>query len=127
MLGGSEELKQKYLTPARGAATAMFSYCLSEPEAGSDAAAMKTRAVRDGDSWVLERGEALDHQRRRRRVLHGHGGDRPRKRSRGISAFVVEKDDEGFTLRGQGEEARHQGLARPVRSTSTTSGSLPTG
>ena len=31
----------------------MFSYALSEPEAGSDAAAMKTRAVKDGDSYVL--------------------------------------------------------------------------
>src|SRR6478609_10032598 len=52
ILAGSEELKKKYLTAvARG--DAMFSYCLSEPEAGSDAAAMKTRAVRDGDGWLL--------------------------------------------------------------------------
>src|SRR5215467_5467825 len=48
LLAGSEELKQRYLPPvARG--EAMFSYALSEPESGSDAAAMKTRAVRDGD------------------------------------------------------------------------------
>src|SRR5690349_15064123 len=51
-LSGSEELKAKYLGAlARG--EGMFSYCLSEPEAGSDAAGMKTRAVRDGDFWVL--------------------------------------------------------------------------
>src|ERR1041384_663173 len=51
LLAGSAELKRRYLPPvARG--EAMFSYCLSEPEAGSDAAAMKTRAVRDGDGWV---------------------------------------------------------------------------
>src|ERR1700753_4208906 len=52
LLSGSEELKHKFLAPvARG--EAMFSYALSEAGAGSDAASMKTRAVGDGDSWVL--------------------------------------------------------------------------
>src|SRR5215467_14088115 len=52
LLSASAELKQQFLPPvARG--EAMFSYALSEPEAGSDAAAMRTRAVRDGDSYVL--------------------------------------------------------------------------
>src|SRR4051795_3441725 len=51
LLSGSEELKSHYLgVLARG--EGLFSYCLSEPEAGSDAANMKTRAVRDGDSFV---------------------------------------------------------------------------
>src|SRR3954454_22547071 len=52
MLGGSEELKKKYLTRL-ASGDGGFSYCLSEPEAGSDAVSMKTRAVRDGDDWVL--------------------------------------------------------------------------
>lgn len=52
ILSGSEDLKKKYLTPlAKG--DAMFSYALSEPDAGSDAAGMKTKAVRDGDHWIL--------------------------------------------------------------------------
>ena len=52
LLAGSEELKQRFLPPvARG--EAMFSYALSEPEAGSDAAAMTTRAVRNGDTYIL--------------------------------------------------------------------------
>ncbi|MFE7229053.1 acyl-CoA dehydrogenase family protein, partial [Nocardioides sp. NPDC057577] len=52
ILSGSEDLKKKYLGPlAKG--DAMFSYALSEPDAGSDAAGMKTKAVRDGDFWVL--------------------------------------------------------------------------
>jgi len=52
LLAGTEELKQRYLPPvARG--EAMFCYALSEPEAGSDAANMKARAVRDGDRFVL--------------------------------------------------------------------------
>src|SRR3954453_22662493 len=51
-LAGSEELKKHYLGAlARGEGG--FSYCLSEPDAGSDAASMKARAVRDGDQWVL--------------------------------------------------------------------------
>ena len=52
LLFGSEELKRKYLPPvARG--QALFSYALSEADAGSDAASMKTRAVRHPDGWVL--------------------------------------------------------------------------
>src|SRR5690606_23169775 len=52
ILGGDEQLKKHYLTPlAHG--TGGFSYGLSERGAGSDTAAMRTRAVRDGDDWVL--------------------------------------------------------------------------
>src|SRR3954447_13095512 len=52
LLSASEELKRTYLTKV-AAGEAMFSYCLSEPEAGSDAASMSTRAERDGDHYVL--------------------------------------------------------------------------
>src|ERR1017187_1273097 len=52
LLAGSPDLNQRYLPPvARG--EAMFSYALSEAEAGSDAAAMRTAAVRDGNTYVL--------------------------------------------------------------------------
>ncbi len=51
-ISGSEELKKTYLTKL-AAGEGGFSYCLSEPDAGSDAGGMKTRAVRDGDGWVL--------------------------------------------------------------------------
>jgi alkylation response protein AidB-like acyl-CoA dehydrogenase len=117
-IGGSEELKKKYLGAlARGEGG--FSYCLSEPDAGSDAANQKTRAVRDGDGWVLKRwisnaGESEFY------VL---AMTDPDKRSKGISAFVVVR--RGRLLRGQGEEAGHP--ARRVRSTWTTSGSPVTG
>ena len=52
MLSASEELKQAYL-PRLASGEGGFSYCLSEPDSGSDAVAMKTKAVRDGDEYVL--------------------------------------------------------------------------
>src|SRR6202007_1742370 len=53
LLAASEDVKQRYLPPAaRG--EGMFSYALSEPESGSDAAAMRTPGGRDGDSYVLK-------------------------------------------------------------------------
>jgi len=52
LLSGSQELKQLVL-PSIASGEAMISYALSEREAGSDAAAMRTRAVADGDGWVL--------------------------------------------------------------------------
>src|SRR5450756_2902292 len=52
LLGASDEVKQRYLPPvARG--EGMFSYALSEPEAGSDAGAMRTRAARTDAGYVL--------------------------------------------------------------------------
>src|SRR5213080_1627686 len=52
LLAASEDVKKRYLPPV-ASGEAMFSYGLSEREAGSDTAAMKTRAVRDGDTYVL--------------------------------------------------------------------------
>ena len=52
MLWGSEELKSRYL-PRVAAGEAQASYCLSEADAGSDVASMRTRAVRDGDDYLL--------------------------------------------------------------------------
>ena len=97
LLAGSEELKQTYLPPlARG--EVMFSYALSEPEAGSDAANMKTRAVRDGDAFVLNG--------TKRWITNAGVSDyytvmavtEPEAGARGISAFVVEKSDEGVSF-----------------------------
>jgi alkylation response protein AidB-like acyl-CoA dehydrogenase len=94
LLSGSEELKKRYLTPvARG--EAMFSYALSEPEAGSDAAAMKTRAVRDGDHWVLNGTKMWITNAGVSDYYTVMAVTDPALGARGISAFVVEKGDEG--------------------------------
>ncbi|WP_275892700.1 acyl-CoA dehydrogenase family protein [Streptomyces actuosus] len=97
ILSGSEDLKKKYMTPlAKG--EAMFSYCLSEPDAGSDAAGMKTRAVRDGDHWVLNGVKRWITNAGVSEFYTVMAVTDPEKRSKGISAFVVEKSDEGVSF-----------------------------
>jgi alkylation response protein AidB-like acyl-CoA dehydrogenase len=97
LLAASDDLKRRYLPPvARG--EAMFSYALSEPEAGSDAAAMKARAVRDGDGyrlagtkrWITNAGVSKYYTVMA--VTDAGAG------ANGISAFVVESGDDGFSL-----------------------------
>ncbi|MEY9912805.1 alkylation response protein AidB-like acyl-CoA dehydrogenase [Catenulispora sp. MAP12-49] len=97
ILSGSEELKQKYLTPL-AAGSGMFSYCLSEPDAGSDAAGMKTRADRDGDHYVLNGVKRWITNAGVSEFYTVMAVTDPTARSKGISAFVVEKGDEGVSF-----------------------------
>ncbi len=107
ILAGSEDLKTRYLTPLAAGETT-FSYGLSEREAGSDTAAMRCKAVRDGDDWVLtgqkswitNAGVSQFYS-----VLAVTDPDGPRGNN--ITAFVVEKDDPGFTF---GEKERKLGI-----------------
>ena len=97
LLAAPEEVRQRYLPPvARG--EAMFSYALSEPEAGSDAAAMKTRAVRDGDSYVLNGTKRWITNAGVSSYYTVMAVTDPAAGADGISAFVVEKDDPGFSF-----------------------------
>ncbi|MBO2457815.1 acyl-CoA dehydrogenase family protein [Actinomadura violacea] len=97
LLSGSEELKKKYLAPvARG--EAMFSYALSEADAGSDAAGMKTRAVRDGDAWVLNGAKMWITNAGVSEYYTVMAVTDPSAGARGISAFVVEKSDPGVSF-----------------------------
>jgi alkylation response protein AidB-like acyl-CoA dehydrogenase len=97
LLAGSEELKQRYL-PAVARGEAMFSYALSEPEAGSDAAGMSARAVRNGDHYVLNgvkrwiTNAGVSAYYTVMAVTDAGAGPS------GISAFVVEKGDPGFSF-----------------------------
>ncbi|GLW31472.1 acyl-CoA dehydrogenase family protein [Actinoplanes regularis] len=97
ILSASEELKQKYLSKV-AAGEGMFSYCLSEPEAGSDAASMTTRAVRDGDFWVLNGVKRWITNAGVSEYYTVFAVTDPSARSRGISAFVVEKSDPGVSF-----------------------------
>jgi alkylation response protein AidB-like acyl-CoA dehydrogenase len=97
ILAGSAALKERYLTPV-AAGEAMFCYCLSEPEAGSDAVSMTTRAVRDGDHWVLNGVKRWISNAGVSEYYTVFAVTEPGARSRGISAFVVEKSDAGVSF-----------------------------
>jgi alkylation response protein AidB-like acyl-CoA dehydrogenase len=96
---GTEEQKQKYLAPlARGEKLGAF--CLSEPQAGSDATNLRTRAIRDGDSYVINGTKSW--------VTSGGVADvyivmavtdRDAGKT-GVTSFIVDKDSPGLTVSG---------------------------
>jgi alkylation response protein AidB-like acyl-CoA dehydrogenase len=97
LLSASEDLKQRYL-PRVASGEAMFSYALSEPEAGSDAAAMKTRAVADGDRYVLNGTKRWITNAGVSKFYTVMAVTDPAAGAGGISAFVVEDGDPGFSF-----------------------------
>ncbi|NKY86412.1 acyl-CoA dehydrogenase [Nocardia veterana] len=96
ILQGSEELKQQVLPDI--VAGKMASYCLSEREAGSDAASMRTRARRDGDDWVINGSKCWITNGGQSTWYTVMAVTDPEKGANGISAFMVHKDDEGFVV-----------------------------
>ncbi|QSB13923.1 acyl-CoA dehydrogenase family protein [Natronosporangium hydrolyticum] len=93
LLAGSEPLKQQFLPPV-ASGEAMFSYCLSEPEAGSDVAAMTTRAVPDGDGWILNGVKRWITNAGVSRFYTVFAVTEPGAGTRGISAFVVDAEND---------------------------------
>jgi alkylation response protein AidB-like acyl-CoA dehydrogenase len=96
VLSGSDGLKKQVLGEI--ADGAMISYALSEREAGSDAAAMRTRAVLDGDHWVLDGTKCWISNAGVSTWYTVMAVTDPAKGARGISAFAVHKDDPGFSV-----------------------------
>ncbi len=96
IIAGNSEQKKKYLTQL--AAGKGFSYCLSESEAGSDAAAMKTKAVKDGDSWVISGSKKWISNAGVSEFYTVLASTDPSKGAKGISAFIVEKSDPGVSF-----------------------------
>ncbi|GAB1820324.1 acyl-CoA dehydrogenase family protein [Herbidospora sp. RD11066] len=112
LLSASDELKAAYL-PAVARGEGMFSYALSEAEAGSDAAAMRTRAVADGDSYVLNGTKMWITNAGVSEYYTVMAVTDPSAGARGISAFVVEKSDEGVSF---GPKEKKLGIrASPTR------------
>ena len=99
---GNEEQKMKWLVPlAKGEKIGSFG--LTEPDAGSDAAATKTTAKRQGDSYVINGAKRFITSGSVADVLIITATQDPSKGYRGISAFIVEKGTRGFTY-GKDEE-----------------------
>lgn len=97
LVGGDEAIKARYL-PEVASGEAMFSYALSEPEAGSDAASMRSRAQRDGDGWILNGNKRWITNAGVSKYYTVMASTNPELGPKGISAFVVHADDPGFTL-----------------------------
>ena len=109
---GSAELKSALSAAASPAMELIASYCLTEPGAGSDAAALTTRARRDGDDYVLDGVKQFISGAGRERPLSRHGAHR-RGRRGGVSAFMIEKDTPGLSF---GAKEKKMGWrAQPTR------------
>jgi alkylation response protein AidB-like acyl-CoA dehydrogenase len=97
LVAADEDLLQRYL-PQVASGEAMFSYALSEREAGSDAASMKCRAVEGDGGWVLNGQKSWITNAGVSTYYTVMVSTDPEQRSHGISAFVVHADDPGFSL-----------------------------
>ena len=94
-LFGSKALKEKFL-PRLASGEMLGAWGLTEPGSGSDAAALRTRAELRGEQWVLNGSKAFITNASVGEVAVVMARTDPEKRSRGISAFVVEKGTPGF-------------------------------
>ena len=103
---GTEEQKRKFLVPlAQG--EKIGAYALTEPEAGSDAAAIRTRAVRDGDEYVINGTKHFITNGGFADIVILYATVDPSKGYRGITAFIVEKGTPGFSA---GKEENKMGI-----------------
>ena len=96
ILRGSEDLTRRVLPDIANGK--MASYALSEREAGSDAAAMRTRAKSDGDDWIINGSKCWITNGGKSTWYTVMAVTDPDKGANGISAFMVHEDDEGFTV-----------------------------
>jgi alkylation response protein AidB-like acyl-CoA dehydrogenase len=106
LMFGSDDLKERYV-PRVASGELQASYCLSEPDAGSDVASMSTRAIRDGDHYVLRGTKAWITNAGVSDLYVVFAKTNPEQGHRGISAFVVERDTPGFSV---GEPEQKMGM-----------------
>lgn len=103
---GTEEQKVYYV-PKLASGEYIGAFCLTEPSAGSDAGSLKTRAIRNGDDYVLNGAKVFITNGGEADVYIVFASTNPEAGSRGISAFIVEKDTPGFII---GKDERKMGL-----------------
>ena len=98
VIDGTEAQKQKYL-PRLASGEIIGSFCLTEPDSGSDAASLKTTAIKDGDTYIINGTKRYITNAPEAGVFTVMARTDPQnKRSGGISAFIVESDTPGITL-----------------------------
>jgi alkylation response protein AidB-like acyl-CoA dehydrogenase len=112
LISGTDEQRKKYL-PDLAAGKKLAAFCLTEPEAGSDAASMRTRAIKDGDEYVLNGTKHFITNGGVAEVFTVIAVSDPERGTRGTSAFIVEKNFSGFKV---GKEEEKMG----IRASSTT-------
>ena len=96
ILGGNKEQKERWLRPLTQGKG--FSYCLSESEAGSDAASLRTKVERSGDGWVLNGSKKWITNAGESEFYTVIAQGDPSLRTKGMTAFVVEKSDPGVSF-----------------------------
>jgi acyl-CoA dehydrogenase len=103
---GTEEQKQKYV-PKLASGEYLGAFCLTEPSAGSDAASLKSRAVRDGDDYVINGSKVFITNGGEADVYIVFAKTNPELGSKGVSAFIVEKNTPGLVI---GKDEKKMGL-----------------
>lgn len=103
---GNEEQKQKYV-PKLAKGEYLGAFCLTEPSAGSDAASLKTRAVKKGDKYIINGSKIFITNGGEADVYIVFAKTDPEKGSRGVTAFIVEKDAPGLII---GKDEKKMGL-----------------
>ena len=103
---GNEAQQQKYV-PKLASGEYLGAFCLTEPGAGSDAGSLKTRAVKDGDNYVINGSKVFITNGGEADVYIVFASTNPEQGSRGISAFIVEKGTPGLII---GKDEHKMGL-----------------
>lgn len=103
---GNEEQKQKYV-PKLASGEYLGAFCLTEPSAGSDAGSMKSKATKDGDFYTLNGSKVFITNGGEADVYIVFASTDPSQGSRGVSAFIVEKDTPGLII---GKDEHKMGL-----------------
>lgn len=103
---GTEEQKQKYV-PKLASGDYLGAFCLTEPSAGSDAGSLKSRAVKDGDHYVINGSKVFITNGGEADVYIVFASTNPELGSKGVSAFIVEKGTPGLVF---GKDEHKMGL-----------------
>ncbi|MEN8376014.1 MAG: acyl-CoA dehydrogenase family protein [Gemmatimonadota bacterium] len=96
---GTEAQRERWADPVLSG-RALAAFAMTEPEAGSDVASMTTRAIREGDAWVLDGAKHLISNAGIADLYAVFASTDPDARSRGISCFLVPADTDGLSFEG---------------------------